>query len=230
MKFNMKLLSVASVVVLFSSPVFATGSSVNDISKHSEHTMKQEVKSGKKYGKKCKGAKHEYLLASQKMHHAMMFSYSGDADVDFVRGMIPHHQGAIDMARIELKYGKDESLKELAKRIILAQEEEIGFMQNWLRGRNSSYKASDADSKISTVEYKKTMEDMHKNMSIKYTGNADVDFATGMIPHHQGAIDMAWVAKKEGVAPELREMLDNVIISQGQEIELMKDWLSNNKK
>ena len=226
MKFNAKLLSVASVVLLFSSPVFSTENSMKGIVAHSEHRMQQALKSGKK----CKGAKHEYAVASQKMHHAMMIAYSGDADIDFVRGMIPHHQGAIDMANIELKYGKDEVLKDLAKRIILAQEEEIGFMQNWLRGRFSSYRSSDADIVVSTIEYKKTMEDMHKNMSIKYTGNADVDFATGMIPHHQGAIDMAWVAKKEGAAPELREMLDAVITSQGQEIELMKDWLSNNKK
>lgn len=57
---------------------------------------------------------------------------SGDPDVDFVRMMIPHHQGAIDMAEVELKYGKDESRKALARQIIEAQEKEIAEMKDWL--------------------------------------------------------------------------------------------------
>jgi uncharacterized protein (DUF305 family) len=57
---------------------------------------------------------------------------SGDPDVDFVRMMIPHHQGAIDMAEVELKYGKDESRKALARQIIEAQMREIAEMKDWL--------------------------------------------------------------------------------------------------
>jgi uncharacterized protein (DUF305 family) len=57
---------------------------------------------------------------------------SGDPDVDFVRMMIPHHQGAIDMAEAELKFGKDESRKDLARQIIEAQTREIAEMQDWL--------------------------------------------------------------------------------------------------
>jgi uncharacterized protein (DUF305 family) len=57
---------------------------------------------------------------------------SGDPDVDFVRMMIPHHQGAIAMAEVELKYGKDESRKALARQIIDAQTKEIAEMKEWL--------------------------------------------------------------------------------------------------
>jgi len=56
---------------------------------------------------------------------------TGDADQDFVAMMIPHHQGAIDMARVELKYGKDPMLRRLATDIVSAQEKEIKEMQSW---------------------------------------------------------------------------------------------------
>ena len=58
---------------------------------------------------------------------------SGNPDVDFVMMMIPHHQGAIDMAEVELKYGKDESRKALAREIIKAQQAEIAEMKDWLK-------------------------------------------------------------------------------------------------
>ncbi|MEJ0049107.1 MAG: DUF305 domain-containing protein [Rhodospirillales bacterium] len=73
-----------------------------------------------------------YKQAMDKMMGGMDAPYTGDPDHDFVTHMEPHHQGAIDMAEIELKYGSDPKLKQLAGRIIAAQQHEIGFMQTWL--------------------------------------------------------------------------------------------------
>ncbi len=73
-----------------------------------------------------------FMAAMTRMHKDMNTPMTGNADVDFVRGMIPHHQGAIDMAKIELQYGKDESLRKLAEGIVKAQESEIAFMKDWL--------------------------------------------------------------------------------------------------
>jgi uncharacterized protein (DUF305 family) len=71
--------------------------------------------------------------ANAAMHRDMAIDYSGDADADFVKSMIPHHQGAIDMAKVELQYGKDPAIKSLADGIIKAQEAEIAMMREWLK-------------------------------------------------------------------------------------------------
>ncbi|WP_279628949.1 CopM family metallochaperone [Sphingomonas aurantiaca] len=70
--------------------------------------------------------------AMARMHGAMMTGYSGNPDHDFAKMMIPHHQGAIDMAEVELRYGKDERLRRLAQGIIVEQRQEIAVMQGIL--------------------------------------------------------------------------------------------------
>ena len=73
-----------------------------------------------------------YRAANIKMHEGMDLRFSNDADVDFIRGMIPHHQGAIDMAKVVLQYGKDEQTRKWANDIIREQAREIAEMQEWL--------------------------------------------------------------------------------------------------
>lgn len=72
-----------------------------------------------------------FKAANDKMHKDMAIPYSGKADVDFVKGMIAHHQGAIDMAQVEVKYGTDPEMKALAETIIKAQQPEIDQMRAW---------------------------------------------------------------------------------------------------
>ncbi len=76
-----------------------------------------------------------YQAAMATMHRKMAITYSGDPDVDFVRGMLPHHQGAIDMAKVELQYGRDPAIRKLAQGIVEAQQKEINDMQAWLAAR-----------------------------------------------------------------------------------------------
>jgi len=76
-----------------------------------------------------------YIAANTSMHKDMMVKFTGDADIDFMRGMIPHHQGAIDMAKIVLEHGKDPVVRKLAEEVIKAQDGEIAMMKTWLADR-----------------------------------------------------------------------------------------------
>jgi uncharacterized protein (DUF305 family) len=73
-----------------------------------------------------------YIAANDKMHAAMSLDFTGNPDVDFARGMIAHHEGAVDMARVVLEFGDDPQIRQLAETIIAAQEAEISFMRDWL--------------------------------------------------------------------------------------------------
>lgn len=119
----MKILPVLLVSTLLAVPFAARAEDP-----HAMHDMQTMKASGAASGEAAKA----FEAANMTMHAAMKVPLTGNPDVDFAQGMIPHHQGAIDMANVVLKYGKDPEMKKLAEGIIKAQDTEIAFMKEWL--------------------------------------------------------------------------------------------------
>ena len=126
---SLKILAATALLALSSVSAFAQQM---DMSKPMDH-MKKSMDMTKPMMQHASPSTKAFSAANARMHKDMMIDYTGDADVDFVRSMIPHHQGAIDMAKVQIQYGKDPELRKLAEGIVKAQEAEIAEMQAWLK-------------------------------------------------------------------------------------------------
>jgi uncharacterized protein (DUF305 family) len=94
---------------------------------------------------------------------------------------------------------------------------------------HSSSASSTATTTTSTKKYQQINDNMHKSMDIKFTGDADKDFLAAMIPHHQGAVDMAEVVLQHGKNPKIRQLAQEIITMQKKEIAEMKQLLKDSK-
>lgn len=166
-----------------------------------------------------------YKHVNHTMHMAMMREFTGDPDIDFVRGMIPHHQGAIDMAKVEQTYGTNGNIKNFANKVIRDQTKEILSMQGHLKRLEKNLEKNVSRNTDAIIAYRKADKKMHYSMNINFSGNADIDFVKGMIPHHKGAIDMARVVLEHGKDPNVRTLAWAIINAQDSEIYWMKTWL-----
>ena len=155
-----------------------------------------------------------------------------DVDQNFIVMMIPHHEGAVDMAELALTRAKRPEIKQLAEAIIRDQNREIEQMKTW---HKAWYEAEVTDtSSTDAMTHSQPSSstngmDMHSMMtnSLEDLENAedfDREFIRAMIPHHEMAIMMAQMVLNTANKPEIRALAENVIAAQTAEINQMRQW------
>ncbi|RRD88819.1 MULTISPECIES: DUF305 domain-containing protein [Pseudomonadota] len=163
-----------------------------------------------------------YLAMMNKMGDEMSKAGNlADADTAFAKGMIPHHIGAVEMAKVQLEFGKDETMRKLAQAIIDGQQAEIDLMNGWLNGKDTTTQNANAPHAKAYA-----LDNSHSEMMTAiYETDPDVAFAKAMIPHHQGAVEMAKVQLQFGKDEKMKKLAQDIIKAQEPEIKLMQDWL-----
>lgn len=165
----------------------------------------------------------DFQTAINIMMEGIMRPATGYPDVDFVKSMIPHHEGAVTMAEIEKQSGKDQFLQNIATNLIQSQGTEVTVLKAWLSRQDLSSMKLIPEAIKANYTFMMSMMD---GMSVSFTGNTDVDFARTMIPHHQGEIDMARVVLQFGKDTEIRKLAQDTISAQETEISSLKEWLA----
>lgn len=165
-------------------------------------------------------------IMQRNMDQMKSMQSTGNPDQDFAALMKVHHMGAVEMAQLEMAQGTDSQLKQMAQRMIDEQQREITELDAFLSGN-----ASNGAQGRNDAFHKETMNQMNNmKMDMNHSGSVDKQFAQMMIPHHQGAIDMAKAYLKSGAQDgKLKTLANKLIKDQQQEINDLQAWLAKNK-
>jgi uncharacterized protein (DUF305 family) len=153
----------------------------------------------------------------------------GNTDHDFAHMMMEHHKGAVAMADIELRDGKDATMRQMAEKINADQQKEVGELEpiaERLDSAPTNYKPQDPADPF-TAQMKTSMDAMMKNMPAT-VADADMNFNMLMTVHHQSAVDMAKAEVAHGKDTKLKEMAQKMVDDQQKEIEQFKAWHAQN--
>ncbi len=162
-------------------------------------------------------------------HNMDLGPADADYDLRFIYAMLPHHEGALVMAREVLQKSKRPELKKLAEGMIQSQTAEIAEMQQW---RSAWYPKAPTTPMAWHAEMKHMMpmaDDQKQAMMMTMDLGAadagfDLRFVKAMIPHHEGAVTMAQDLLQKSQRPELQKLGQAIVQSQTAEIQQMQQW------
>lgn len=208
MKINLILAGVGLVLIGGVAGYIITG---ND--RHEEYDMHDSMHEHMEDGERFEN---KDLMASDDMEHMDHSMMTVSSEQDFLEGMIPHHQEAVDTAKEVLaRGGSTTEIKALAEQIIMAQEKEITDMKAW-------YLAWYGKDYVSDNSYQPMMRDL----SALSGASLDRRFLEDMTMHHMGAIMMAESVETHIEHQEVKDLADAIGKTQSAEIELMRDLLT----
>ena len=159
-------------------------------------------------------------MGSGEMARRMVMENGKYSDERFIDAMVPHHQGAIAMAKVALKNAEHEEIKELSRNILASQQAEIEELKAI---KKEEFGTSDVPMEMSS-EQMRGMGVMMDPQSLANKEPFDEAFIEAMIPHHRSAIDMATVANQKSENQRIKELAENIVSAQKGEIEQMKRW------
>ncbi len=141
------------------------------------------------------------------------------SDERFIDAMVPHHQGAIDMAEVALENAEHPELLQLAQNVISTQQAEIEELRSI---KEQEFGTSEVPTQMSPEEME--MMGMEDPAELANQRPFDLAFINAMIPHHESAIEMAQVALAESENPRIRELAASIVEDQEAEIAQMSEW------
>lgn len=172
--------------------------------------------------------KEQDVIMSRMMQDMELTEDTGNAALDFISGMVPHHAAAVEMAESYLKHGgENRLLKPLAQDIITAQREEISAMETMYQEIQASGKKDQEQADAYREAYDKMMQGHHAGHGMGSGSHATIDaaFAEGMLMHHQMAVDMAKDILEYTDESQVLELAQQIIDTQEEEIQIMQEVL-----
>ncbi len=167
------------------------------------------------------GMNHEGMdHGSQGMASEMLMENGKYSDERFIDAMVPHHQGAVEMAEVALENAEHEEIKKLSRNIISTQQAEIKELEAI---KEEEFGTSEVPLQMSPQQMR-SMGMMSDPQHLAHSESFDKAFIDAMIAHHQSAIEMAKVAHQESKIPAIKDLAQNIMSAQNREIEQMTAW------
>jgi uncharacterized protein (DUF305 family) len=158
-------------------------------------------------------------MGSGGMAREMVMENGKYSDKAFIDAMVPHHEGAVDMAEVALNNAENEQIKQLAEDIVSAQEAEIEKLKSI---KQQGFGTSEVPMEMSAQEMKAMGMTDPEELANK--DPFDKAFIDAMIPHHRSAIEMASVALRESDNAQIKEIARAIVDAQETEIAQMQRW------
>ncbi len=219
-------LALAALLLAATLALASCGSSAGSGGSGSDGGMQsmdhEEMNGGGESGSGMKDMNHGDMkgMGGSGMASGMVMENGEYSDEAFLDAMVPHHQGAVEMAEVAQNNAEHEEIERLARNIIAAQRTEIEEMRSI---KQEEFGTSDVPMQMS----EKDMENMGMTPDPGMLADErpfDRAFIDAMIPHHQSAIEMARVASEQSDNPDIQTLAEDIITAQEREIGQMKSW------